>query len=72
MRTERDYLYERGMADWNAEHGAKTFLFPSPAAVREISSTELRMRLERGLPFDEIAAPGTADAIAAAYRRLCP
>ena len=72
VRTERDYLYEREMADWNAEHGAKTFLFPAPAAVREISSTELRLRLERGLPFDEIAAPGTAEAVAAAYRRLCP
>lgn len=72
VRGERDYLYERDMADWNAAHGAKTLLFPSPADVREISSTELRTRLERGLPFDDLAAPGTADAIAAAYRRLCP
>jgi len=72
VRTESDYLYERGMADWNAVHGAKTVLFPSPADVREISSTELRMRLERGLPIDDVAAPGTADAIVAAYRRICP
>ena len=72
VRTDRDYLYERGMADWNAERGAKTFLFPAPSDVREISSTELRLRLERGLPFDDVAVPGTADAITAAYRRLCP
>lgn len=72
VRNERDYLYERGMADWNAERGAETLLFPAPADVREISSTELRTRLERGRPIDDVAAPGTAEAIFAAYRRLCP
>lgn len=70
VRSERDYLYEREMADWNAARGAKTFLFPAPEEVRDISSTALRMRLERGLSIDGLAAPGTAEAIAAAYRRL--
>ena len=70
VRGERDYLYERKMADWNAAHGAKTLLFPAPEDLREISSTELRTRLERGLPIDDVAAPGTSDAIIAAYRRL--
>ena len=72
VRCERDYLYERAMADWNAAHGAKTFLFPAPEDVREISSTELRTRLEAGLPIDDLAAPGTSDAIRAAYRRIRP
>ena len=72
VRCERDYLYERAMADWNAAHGAKTFLFPAPEDVREISSTELRTRLEAGLPIDDVAAPGTSDAIRAAYRRIRP
>ncbi len=72
VRCERDYLYERAMADWNAAHGAKTFLFPAPEDVREISSTELRTRLEAGLPIDDVAAPGTSDAITAAYRRIRP
>ena len=72
VRCERDYLYERAMADWNAAHGAKTFLFPAPEDVREISSTELRTRLEAGLPIDDVAAPGTSDAIRAAYRRIHP
>ena len=72
VRCERDYLYERDMADWNAAHGAKTFLFPAPEDVREISSTELRTRLEAGLPIDDVAAPGTSDAIRAAYRRIRP
>ena len=72
VRSERDYLYERAMADWNAAHGAKTFLFPAPEDVREISSTELRTRLEAGLPIDDVAAPGTSDAIRAAYRRIRP
>ena len=70
VRNERDFTYERGMADWNAAHGAKTLFLPSPEDVREVSSTELRKRLEKGLPIDELAAPGTADAILAAYRRL--
>ena len=72
VRSERDYLYERAMADWNAAHGAKTFLFPAPEDVREISSTELRTRLEAGLPIDDVAAHGTSDAIRAAYRRIRP
>ena len=72
VRCERDYLYERAMADWNAAHGAKTFLFPAPEDVREISSTELRTRLEAGLPIDDVAASGTSDAIRAAYRRIRP
>ena len=72
VRCERDYLYERAMADWNAAHGAKTFLFPAPEDVREISSTELRTRREAGLPIDDVAAPGTSDAIRAAYRRIRP
>ena len=72
VRCERGYLYERAMADWNAAHGAKTFLFPAPEDVREISSTELRTRLEAGLPIDDVAAPGTSDAIRAAYRRIRP
>ena len=72
VRSERDYLYECAMADWNAAHGAKTFLFPAPEDVREISSTELRTRLEAGLPIDDLAAPGTSDAIRAAYRRIRP
>lgn len=72
VRCERDYLYERAMADWNAAHGAKTFLFPATEDVREISSTELRTRLEAGLPIDDVAAPGTSDAIRAAYRRIRP
>ena len=70
VRNERDFIYERWMADWNAAHGAKTLFLPSPEDVREVSSTELRKRLERGLPIDELAAPGTSDAILAAYRRL--
>ena len=72
VRCERDYLYERAMADWNAAHGAKTFLFPAPEDVREISWTELRTRLEAGLPIDDVAAPGPSDAIRAAYRRIRP
>ena len=72
VRCERDYLYERAMADWNAAHGAKTLLFPAPEDVRAISSTELRTRLEAGLPIDDVAAPGTSDAIRAAYRWIRP
>ena len=72
VRCERDSLEQRAMADWNAAHGAKTFLFPAPEDVREISSTELRTRLEAGLPIDDVAAPGTSDAIRAAYRRIRP
>ena len=70
VRNERDFVYEREMADWNAAHGAETLFFPSPDGVREISSTALRERLAKGLPIDDLAAPGTSDAILAAYRRL--
>ena len=70
VRNERDFLYERDMADWNANHGAKTLLFPTSPDLREVSSTDLRERLKAGLPIDDVAAPGTSDAILAAYRRL--
>ena len=70
VRNERDFAYEREMAEWNAAHGAKTLFFPSPSEVVGISSTSLRERLEKGLPFDDLAAPGTSDAILAACRRL--
>ena len=70
VRDERDFRYEREMADWNAAHGAKTLFLPSPRDVGAISSTVLRERLGKGLPIDDLAAPGTSDAILAAYRRL--
>ena len=70
VRNERDFLYERDMADWNAAHGAETLFLPAPPEVQQISSTALRERLTAGLPIDDVAAPGTSDAILAAYRRL--
>ena len=70
LRDGRDFAYEREMADWNGARGAKTLLYPTPPELAEVSSTGLRERLEKGLPFDDLAAPGTSGAILAAYRRL--
>ena len=67
VRDERDFLYEAGMADWNAAHGAETLLLPASPEVRAISSTTLRERLAKGEPIDDLAALGTADAILSAY-----
>lgn len=69
VRNARDFVYERQMADWNAAHGADTLFFPASPDLCEVSSTALRERLEQGLPIGDLAAPGTADAILAAYRR---
>lgn len=70
LRDGRDFLYEREMADWNGARGAKTLFCPTPPELAGVSSTGLRERLEKGQPIEDIAAPGTSDAILAAYRRL--
>lgn len=70
VRDGHDFLYEREMADWNGARGAKTLLLPTPPDLSAVSSTSLRDRLKAGQPIDDLAAPGTSDAILAAYRRL--
>ncbi len=70
VRDGHDFVYERKMADWNGARGAKTLLLPTSPELSAISSTVLRERLKSGQPIDDLAAPGTTDAILAAYRRL--
>ena len=70
VRDERDYLYEAKMVDWNAAHGAETLLLPASPALKNVSSTTLRERLAKGESIDDLAAPGTADAIRSAYGKL--
>ena len=70
VRDGHDFLYEREMADWNGARGAKTLLLPTAPDLSAVSSTALRDRLQAGQPIDGLAAPGTTDAILAAYRRL--
>ena len=48
IRNETDFLYEREMADVNRSRGVETLLLPADPALREVSSSEVRRRLDAG------------------------
>lgn len=52
IRDERDFLYERAMADYNRANGIETVFLPSSPELRGISSTEVRRRIDAGEPLD--------------------
>lgn len=72
VRNETDFLYEQRMADYNRAHGAKTLLLPSPPDCAAVSSSEVRRRLESGLPIGELLPEGLASAVTAAYSAASP
>ena len=51
-RSEADLLWEREQAEYNLKHGYETELILADEAYRDISSTLVRDRLERGESID--------------------
>lgn len=58
-RNDADYEYERKMAQWNREHNPRfvTRLFHCEEGLEDISSTEVRRRMEQGEPLDGLVHP---------------
>ena len=58
-RNERDYDYELRMADWNREHNPRfrTELIRSRGEFADLSSTEVRAQLERGVLPEGLVHP---------------
>ena len=57
VRSEADFLYEREMADVNRARGVETLLLPAHPALREVSSSEVRRRLDAGEPEGGLLPP---------------
>ena len=57
VRNETDFLYEREMADVNRSRGVETLLLPSEPALREVSSSEVRRRLDENEEKDTLLPP---------------
>ena len=58
-RNEEDLAYEKRMADWNRSHNPRfhTELIRADESHDRISSTEVRMRLERGEEIVSLVHP---------------
>ncbi len=58
IRDERDYLYEFEMAKYNSRHNpnAQTVFLPCEEGAREISSTAVRLKLEKGEDISDIVS----------------
>lgn len=65
IRDDKDYLYEFEMAQFNARRNpqAQTVFLPCDEGAREISSTAVRARLERGEGIADIVSPNALDCI---------
>ncbi len=57
VRNETDFFYEQEMADVNRSRGVETLLLPAAPALREVSSSEVRRRLDRGEGGAELLPP---------------
>jgi phosphopantetheine adenylyltransferase len=57
VRNETDFLYERKMADVNRSRGVETLLLPTEPALREVSSSEVRRRLDENEEKDTLLPP---------------
>ena len=57
VRNETDFLYEREMADVNRERGIETLLLPAEPSLREVSSSEVRRRLDANEAEDGLLPP---------------
>ena len=64
-RNEKDYQYEVGMADWNAEHNPRfrTVLYPASEKYAAISSTAVREQMETGGVLEELVHPNALSLI---------
>ena len=58
-RNETDYDYEMVQDAWNREHlpGFRTVLYRAEGKHAEISSTEVRRRLQNREPIDDLVSP---------------
>jgi pantetheine-phosphate adenylyltransferase len=63
IRNERDRLYEEEMAAWNLKHNprAVTVFLQAADDFEDISSTEVRARMENGECTDDLVAPAVAE-----------
>ena len=61
-RNESDLAYERQMAEWNRSHNPRfhTELIRADAERENVSSTEVRARLERGEDVSSLIHPNAA------------
>ena len=57
VRNEADFLYEREMADVNRSRGVETLLLPALPELREVSSSEVRRRLDGGKSKGDLLPP---------------
>ena len=64
-RNDKDYDYEVHMADWNREHNPRfrTELIRSRGEYSELSSTEVRGRLEAGEVPEGLVHPDALDLV---------
>lgn len=64
-RNEKDYDYEVHMADWNREHNPRfrTELIRSRGEYSDLSSTEVRGRLEAGEVPEGLVHPDALDLV---------
>ncbi len=57
VRNETDFLYEREMADVNRERGVETLFLPAEPTLCEVSSSEVRRRLDANEAEGELLPP---------------
>ena len=57
VRNEADFLYEREMADVNRSRGVETLFLPALPELREVSSSEVRRRLDGGKSKGDLLPP---------------
>lgn len=64
-RNEADYAYEMKMAEWNAAHEPtfRTVLMQSEGKYADVSSTQVRARLQNGASIRELVHPDALDLI---------
>ena len=65
IRDEKDYLYEFEMAQYNYKRNpnAQTVFLPCDEGAREISSTVVRVRLDRGQNISDIVSENAVEYI---------
>jgi pantetheine-phosphate adenylyltransferase len=65
IRDEKDYLYEFEMAQYNYKRNpnAQTVFLPCDEGAREISSTVVRERLDRGQNISDIVSENAVEYI---------
>ena len=66
IRNEQDRLYEEEMAAWNLAHNprAETIFLQAADDFEDISSTEVRARLDKGEETEGLIAPAAAEFLA--------